>query len=155
VEADPLPANPYTELRRRLLAAHQLTDIQRVEHLFILPPLAAQKPSKLFAEMLRLCRRDQEKNAFFNCLLLNKLPRELRILLSEADKQALGAREDLFAAHNMVAAVFLQEQEGEESTVAAWRRGRTAQSVHTVAIFASVHCACSSKKQNDPYLNHL
>jgi hypothetical protein len=28
VEADPLPTNPYTELRRRLLAAHQLTDIQ-------------------------------------------------------------------------------------------------------------------------------
>ncbi len=31
VEADPLPANPYTELQRCLLAAHQLTDIQRVE----------------------------------------------------------------------------------------------------------------------------
>ena len=30
VEADPLPVNPYTELRRCLLAAHQLTDIQRV-----------------------------------------------------------------------------------------------------------------------------
>ena len=37
VEADPLPENPYTELRRRLLAAHQLTDIQRVEQLFNLP----------------------------------------------------------------------------------------------------------------------
>jgi hypothetical protein len=41
VEADPLPANPHTELWRRLLAAHQLTDIQRVEQLFNLPPLAA------------------------------------------------------------------------------------------------------------------
>ncbi len=103
VEADPLPANPYTELRRRLLAAHQLTDIQRVEQLFSLPPLAAQKPLELLAEMLRLCHRGQENNAFFNCLFLNKLPRELRILLSEAemaDKQALGARADLFAAHN-------------------------------------------------------
>jgi hypothetical protein len=102
VEADPLPANPYTELRRRLLAAHQLTDIQRVEQLFNLPPLGAQKPSELLAEMLRLCPRGQENNAFFNCLFLNKLPRELRILLSEAemaDKQALGARADLFAAH--------------------------------------------------------
>jgi hypothetical protein len=76
-EADPLPANPYTELRRRLLAAHQLTDIQRVEQLFNLPPLAAQKPLELLAEMLRLCPRGQEKNAFFNCLFLNKLPREL------------------------------------------------------------------------------
>ncbi len=57
VEADPLPANPYTELRRRLLAAHQLTDIQRVEQLFNLPPLGAQKPLELLAEMLRLCPR--------------------------------------------------------------------------------------------------
>jgi hypothetical protein len=95
VEADPLPEIPYT----RLLAAHQLTDIQRVEQLFNLPPLAAQKP----LELLRLCPSGQENNAFFNCLFLNKLPRELRILLSEADmadKQALGARADLFAAHN-------------------------------------------------------
>jgi hypothetical protein len=78
VEADPLPANPYTELRHRLLAAHQLTD-QRVEQLFNLPPLGAQKPSELLAEMLRLCPRGQENNAFFNCFFLNKLPRELRI----------------------------------------------------------------------------
>jgi hypothetical protein len=101
--ANPLPANPYTELRHRLLAAHQLTDIQRVEQLFSLPPLAAQKPPELLAEMMRLCPRGQGNNAFFNCLFLNKLPRELRILLSEADmadKQALGARADLFAAHN-------------------------------------------------------
>jgi hypothetical protein len=81
--------------------------------------------------MLRLCPRGQENNAFFNCLFLNKLPRELRILLSEAemaDKQALGARANLFAAHNSkqvhyvvaaVAAVSSPEQEGEETTVAA------------------------------------
>jgi hypothetical protein len=135
VEADPLLANPYTELRRRLLATHQLTDIQRVEQLFSLPPLWAQKPSELLAEMLRLCPRGQENNAFFNCLFLNKLPRELRILLSEAemaDKQALGASVDLFAAHNSkqahdvvaaVAAVSSPEQEGEETTVAAIRPG--------------------------------
>ena len=132
VEADPLPENPYTELRRRLL---QLTDIQRVEQLFNLPPLGSQKPSELLAEMLRLCPRGQENNAFFNCLFLNKLPRELRILLSEADmadKQALGARADLFAAHNSkqaqdvvaaVAAVSLSDHEGEETTVAAVRPG--------------------------------
>jgi hypothetical protein len=52
---------------------------------FNLPPLGAQKPLELLAEMLRLCPRGQEKNAFFNCLFLNKLPRELHILLSEAD----------------------------------------------------------------------
>jgi hypothetical protein len=132
VEADPLPANLYMQLHRCLLAAHQLTDIQRVEQLHNLPPLGAQKPSELLAEMLRLCPRGQENNAFFNCLFLNKLPRELRIFLSQADKQALGARADLFAAHNSkqahdvvaaVAAVSLSDQEGEETTVAAVRPG--------------------------------
>jgi hypothetical protein len=135
VEADPLPQNPYMELRRCLLAAHQLTDIQRVEQLHNLPPLAVQKPSKLLAEMLCLCPRGQENNAFFNCLFLNKLPRELRILLSEADmadKQELGARADLFTAHNSkqahyvvvaVAAGPSSEQEGEDTTSAAIRPG--------------------------------
>jgi hypothetical protein len=134
-EADPLPQKPYTELRRRLLAAHQLTDIQRVEQLHNLPPLAAQKLWELLAEMLRLCPRGQENNAFSKCLFLNKLPRELRILLSEADmadKQALGARADLFTIHNSkqahdvmaaVAAVPSSEQEGEDTTVAAIRSG--------------------------------
>ncbi len=131
VEADSLPQNPYTELRC-LLAAHQLTDIQRVEPLHNLPPLAAQKPSELLAEMLRLCPRGQENNAFFNCLFLNKLPSELRILLLEVDKPALGARADLFAAHNSkqahdvvaaVATVLSSEQEGEDTTVAAIRPG--------------------------------
>jgi hypothetical protein len=85
--------------------------------------------------MPRLCPRGQENSAFFNCLYLNKLPRELRILRSEADmadKQALGARADLFAAHNskqahdVVAAVAAgpsSEQEGEDTTVAAVRPG--------------------------------
>jgi hypothetical protein len=80
--------------------------------------------------MLRLCPRGQENNAFFNCLFLNKLPRELWILLSEADiadKKALGARADLFATHNSkqahdvvaaVVAVFLLESAGEDTTVA-------------------------------------
>ncbi len=95
----------------------------------------AQKPLELLAEMLRLCPRGQENNAFFNCLFLNKLPRELRILLSEAemaDKQALGARVDLFAAHkskqahDVVAAVAAApplDQEGEDTMVAAVRPG--------------------------------
>ncbi len=103
--------------------------------MFNLPPLGAQKPSELLAEMLRLCPRGQENNAFFNSLFLNKLPRELCILLSEADiadKQALGARADLFTAHNSkqahdvvaaVATVSSPEQDGEETTVAAIRPG--------------------------------
>jgi hypothetical protein len=121
----------HTELCRRLLAAHHLTNTQWVEQLFSLQPLATQKLLELLAEMLCLCLWGQEKKAFLNCLFLNKQPKELRILFSEgnmADKQALGAGGDLFAAHNskhahdvvaVVAAVSLLEQEGEETMVAA------------------------------------
>jgi len=125
VEADSLPANQNTELHGHLLAAHQLTDIQRVEQLHQLSPLTNQMLSEILAEMLRLCPKGQENNSFFNCLFLNKLPKDLQILLSEAymvEKQALGDRADLFIAHNSkmahdvvaaVAAIYLEEQEGE------------------------------------------
>jgi hypothetical protein len=58
-------------------------------------PQVNHKRLELLAEVLLLCPRGQENNTFFNCLFLNKLPRELCILLSEEDmpdKQALGAR---------------------------------------------------------------
>jgi hypothetical protein len=93
LETVPLPANPYTELHRHLLAAYQQMDIRGVEQLHQMPPLDPQKSSELIAEMLRCCPKGQENNVFLNCLFLNKLYRELRILLSEADmvdKQALG-----------------------------------------------------------------
>ena len=61
--------------------------------------MGAQKPSELLAEMIRLCPSGQENNDLFNYLFLNKLPKELRVLLSEADKQALAAR-GFFAAHH-------------------------------------------------------
>jgi hypothetical protein len=54
-----------------------------VEQPFNLPPLASRKPSELFT--WASAPGGQENNAFFHCLLLNKLPRELRVLLIEAD----------------------------------------------------------------------
>jgi hypothetical protein len=135
VEQDPLPADCYEALKRRLLAAHQLNDMQRVEQLHNLPPLGGQKPSELLSEMLRLCPRGQENNAFFNCLFLNKLPRELRVLLARidmADKQEVAAQADQLWAHysklahdsHTVAAVAPQpDSEEDEATVAAVKKG--------------------------------
>ncbi len=97
-----LPDNPYTQLKARLLAAHQLTDYQRVEQLFQLPPLGAQKPSELLAEMLRLCPRGQESSLFFTYLFLHWLPRELRVLLTDVDhndRRLLSERADQLWAH--------------------------------------------------------
>jgi hypothetical protein len=45
-----LPADPFDQLKGRLVTAHQLTDIQRVKKLLTLPPLGKQKPSVLLAE---------------------------------------------------------------------------------------------------------
>jgi hypothetical protein len=97
-----LPANPYTQLKARLLAAHQLTDYQRVEQIFQLPPLGAQKPSELLAEMLRLCPRGQENSLFFTYLFLHRLPRELCVLLTDVDhndRRLLSERADQLWAH--------------------------------------------------------
>jgi hypothetical protein len=86
VEANLLPAAPNMTLRARLMASYQLTNIKRVELLFNHPLLGRkQKLSEVLADMLRLCPRGQDNNDLFNYLFLNKLPRELQVLLTEAD----------------------------------------------------------------------
>jgi hypothetical protein len=58
---------------------------------------------ELLAELVRICPRGEENSVFFNCHFLQKLPRELRILLSEtdmSDKRQLSAKADQIWAHN-------------------------------------------------------
>jgi hypothetical protein len=71
----PLPADPYTQLRARLLAAHQLTNYQKVKFIKKMPSLEAQKPYELFTEMLRVCPRGQKGNIFFIHEFLSPLPK--------------------------------------------------------------------------------
>jgi hypothetical protein len=109
---------PYTSLKRRLLASHELTDFQRIEKLFQLEPLGARKPSELLGEMLELCPRGQEDNMFFLFLFLQRLPREIRVLLD--DENQLSARDMAVKAdrlwakhshqHGSVAAVATEEE---------------------------------------------
>lgn len=99
MEAVPLPDAPYMELHWCLLTSHYADRHQRVEQLISMPSMAAQKTSKLPAEMNCLCPRGQEINAFF----LIKLTRQLHILFSEVDKgnkQALGTRAGIFWVQN-------------------------------------------------------
>jgi hypothetical protein len=103
VETSPLPADPFEQLKGQLVTTHQLTDIQWVEKLLALPPLGKQKPSELLAEMVRICHRGEENSVSFICHFLQKLPRELRILLSETDmsvKRQLSAKADQIWVHN-------------------------------------------------------
>jgi hypothetical protein len=125
VEA-PLPADPYTQPRARLLAAHQLTDYQKVEFIKKMPSLGAQKPSELFAEMLRVCPRGQEGNIFFIHEFLSRLPKDLRLMLSGmdfADRRALADRADELWTHtarqhhDVVAAVADEEQSAPVAAV--------------------------------------
>ena len=81
----PHPAAPYSKLKEALLASHQLTDFQRVELLHAMEPLGSRKPSELLADMLEMCPVDQQSNIFFAVLFLQRLPRDIRVLLTHED----------------------------------------------------------------------
>jgi len=76
---------PYTALKHRLLEAHELSDYQKLEHLFKLGPMGGRRPSELLTAMLEFCPRGEENNRFFTHMFLQRLPAELRILLGEDD----------------------------------------------------------------------
>jgi hypothetical protein len=102
---NPPAEGPYEAVKARLLQSHELTEFQRVEKIMSMPPLGAQKPSQLMAAMLELCPAGQEKSPFFTCCFLQRLPRELRILLSEADMgdlKRLTERADALHSHMKV-----------------------------------------------------
>ncbi len=81
----PHPYTPYLALKEALLVSHQLTDFQRVEMLLAMPPLGARRPSELLADMLEICPPGQQENIFFAGLFLQRLPREIRVLLTHED----------------------------------------------------------------------
>ncbi len=102
IETFPLLTDPFDWLKARLVTAHQLTNIQHVEKLLSLRVMGQQKPSELQAEIIRICPGGEENFVFFNCLFLQKLPRELRVLLSEADMadtRLLSGQADQLWAH--------------------------------------------------------
>jgi hypothetical protein len=68
-----------------------------------LPPLGDRKPSVMLAEMLEFCPAGESITAVFAYLFLQRLPREIRVLLSEddpADMRAIADKADrLIAMH--------------------------------------------------------
>jgi hypothetical protein len=52
-----LPLDPCTQLKKRLMGTHQLTNYQGVKQIFQLPHLGAQNPSEMLAKIFadRLC----------------------------------------------------------------------------------------------------
>ncbi len=82
----------YDNLRISLLSSHSLSKYQKMERMMRLPPLGDWKPSVMLAKMLDFCPAGKSATAVFAYLFLQRLPREISILLSEddpADMQAI------------------------------------------------------------------
>ena len=128
VESPP-PLQPYTVLKDRLMASHVLSGYRRAEQLFNMPPLGSRKPSALMAAMLEVCPRGEAKTELFAFQFLQRLPRELRVLLAKVDKKdpkALADQADeLWGLHDFAAAAIapvMSGEQGEDGTVAAVRK---------------------------------
>ena len=120
----------YSILKQRLLAAHQLTDFQKIAKLHKMEPLGGRRPSELLAAMFEFCPRGHEANIFFTHLFLERLPAELRILLGEDDHEdprQLAAKADkLWSLHGgKFAAVASVEALDSAPVAAVAARGRT------------------------------
>jgi hypothetical protein len=77
------PEDSYDQMKAALLSHHELSDYQRVDILSRMEPLGRRKPSDLLAAMLELCPQNQHTSPFFFYFFLQRLPREIRVLLSE------------------------------------------------------------------------
>ncbi len=127
----PSPPDAYQQLKTRLLAAHTLTEFQRMDKLLSAKPLGGQKPSDLLHELVQFCPEGESQSKIFRYLFLQRLQAELRIILSEDSDSTLpvlAARADLLWAHSArrphdaaAAAVnaVAQDSSQEETTVAA------------------------------------
>jgi hypothetical protein len=98
VEGEP-SETPYDDIKQRLVASHQLSDFQKAERLFQMPALGGRKPLELMA-----CPRGEEKINLFACIFLQRLPREIRVLLAKADhkdpKTLATQADELWALHD-------------------------------------------------------
>jgi hypothetical protein len=129
----PLPDDAYQQLRRRLLAAHTLTEYHRLEQLHAAQGLGGQRPSEMFASMLQLAPADEQNSKFLRYLFLQRLPRELRIMLSEdgvTPLPQLAARADTLWSHNFGAGGHLAAVMEEELPVVAAVAGGNRTSHH-------------------------
>jgi hypothetical protein len=124
----PPPPDAYQQLKTRLLAAHTLTEFQRMDKLLSAQPLGGQNPSDLLHELVHFCLEGESQSKIFCYLFLQRLPPELRIILSEDSDSTLpvlAARADQLWAHSArrphdadVNAV-AEDSSQEETTVAA------------------------------------
>jgi hypothetical protein len=124
----------YEQLRASLLASHSLSNYQKMERMMRLPPLGDRKPSVMLAEMLEFCPAGESTTAVFAFLYLQRLPREIRVLLSEddpANMRAIAEKADRLIAmhvpqsHDACAAVTAEDSCAKAGVVAALQGARS------------------------------
>jgi hypothetical protein len=101
----------YELIKNALVASHSLTPYQKVDRLMSMEPLGGRKPSEMLATMQKL--RPPKDEHFFTFAFLQRLPREMRMLLAQDDQsdiQNLAQKADAYMAlhqpqHHDVAAV--------------------------------------------------
>jgi hypothetical protein len=110
----------YSRLKAALVASHTLALFQKVNRLVNMEGLGGQKPSELLTAMDKLKLKDP--NSFYAYHFLQRMPREVCILLAHNDLQdmiALVEKADQLMAlhqpqsHDAVAAVQAAELQGE------------------------------------------
>ncbi len=124
----------YERLRASILASHSLSNYQKMERMMRLPPLGDRKPSVMLAEMLEYCPAGESTTAVFAFLYLQRLPREIRVLLSEddpANMRAIAEKADRLIAmhvpqsHDTCAAVAAADSSEDAEVVAALQGARS------------------------------
>ena len=79
----PPAVQPFQRLKERLLLSHQLTIVQMAEKILDMPELGDRRPSQLLAAMMEFCPEGEVNSAFFRASFLRRLPKEIRVLLTD------------------------------------------------------------------------
>jgi hypothetical protein len=111
-----------------LVSSHVMSDYKKVELLSRVEPLGGRRPSELLVTMLELCPRGHEASPFFAYLFLQRLPREIRVLLADddtANMRAIAEKADRYLvlhtpqAHESSLVAITQPAESEEDDTMA------------------------------------
>ena len=78
VEAVPRGGDPYAVLKDALLSAFSLSDYQRAEAIYSLPPLGDRRPSQLLAQIKSLMPSKHTDCLFIRHAFLSRLPEQVR-----------------------------------------------------------------------------
>jgi hypothetical protein len=114
----------YSQLKAALVASHTMSDYQKVDKLMAMEPLGGRKPTELLAAMQKL--RPPQDEAFFAWAFIQRLPREVRVLLAQddtSDMRKLAEKADALVAlhqpqHHDVTAVAAVGQTSENNSAA-------------------------------------